>query len=44
MYDLLLTGDTVVDPSGGLSGRHDIAVQEGKIAHFSPSASPWSRW
>ena len=36
MYDLLLTGGTVVDPSVGLSGRHDIAVQDGKIAHIAP--------
>ena len=36
MYDLLLAGGTVVDPSVGLSGRHDIAVQDGKIAHIAP--------
>src|SRR5215472_8333076 len=37
MYDLLLKGGTVVDPSAGLHGVHDIAVQDGKIAHIAPS-------
>ena len=32
MYDLLLKGGTVVDPSVGLNGVHDIAVQDGTIA------------
>ena len=34
MYDLLLKGGTVVDPSVGLHGVHDIAVQDGKIAQI----------
>ena len=34
MYDLLLKGGTVVDPSTGLHGVQDVAVQEGKIAHI----------
>lgn len=37
MYDLLLKGGTVVDPSEGLHGVHDIAVQDGKIARIAPS-------
>lgn len=37
MYDLLLKGGTVVDPSVGLYGVHDIAVQNGKIARIAPS-------
>jgi dihydroorotase len=37
MYDLLLKGGTVVDPSVGLHGVHDIAVQNGKIARIAPS-------
>ena len=37
MYDLLLKGGTVVDPSVGLHGVHDIAVQEGKIARLAPT-------
>ena len=36
MYDLLLKGGTVVDPSAGLHGVHDIAVQDGKIARIAP--------
>src|SRR5207237_9951759 len=37
MYDLLLKGGTVVDPSAGLHGVHDIAVQDGKIAQIAPT-------
>jgi len=37
MYDLLLKGGTVVDPSVGLNGVHDIAVQNGTIAHIAPT-------
>ncbi len=37
MYDLLLKGGTVVDPSTELHGVHDIAVQDGKIARIAPS-------
>ncbi len=37
MYDLLLKGGTVVDPSVGLNGVHDIAVQDGTIAHIAPT-------
>jgi dihydroorotase len=37
MYDLLLKGGTVVDPSVGLRGVHDIAVQGGKIARIAPT-------
>src|SRR5215468_1251438 len=37
MYDLLLKGGTVVDPSVGLHGIHDIAVQDGTIAHIAPT-------
>ena len=37
MYDLLLQGGTVVDPSVDLHGVHDIAVQDGKIARIAPS-------
>ena len=40
MYDLLLKGGTVVDPSMGLHGVHDIAVQEGKIARLAPTIPP----
>ena len=37
MYDLLLKGGTVVDPSTGLEGIHDIAVQDGAIARIAPN-------
>ena len=37
MYDLVLKGGTVVDPSLGLHGLHDIAIQDGKIAHIAPT-------
>ncbi len=41
MHDLLLRGGTVVDPSSGLDGISDIAVQDGVIARIAtdiPSA------
>ena len=37
MYDLLLKGGTVVDPSQGLTGVQDIAVEDGVIARIAPS-------
>ena len=36
MYDLLLKAGTVVDPSTGLDGVNDIAVEGGKIARIAP--------
>ena len=36
MYDLLLKGGTVIDPSVGLNGVQDIAVRDGVIAHIAP--------
>jgi dihydroorotase len=36
MFDLLLRGGTVVDPSGGFDGVRDIAVQDGVIARIAP--------
>ena len=36
MYDLLLKGGSLVDPSRGLSGVHDIAIEQGMIAHIAP--------
>ena len=41
MYDLVLKGGTVVDPSAGLDGVRDIAVENGLIARIAadiPSA------
>jgi dihydroorotase len=37
MYDLLLKGGTVVDPSAGLHGVHDLAIQGGQIARIAPA-------
>jgi predicted amidohydrolase len=37
MYDLVLKGGTVVDPSVGLHGVYDIAVQDGTIAQIAPT-------
>ncbi len=36
MYDLLLKGGTVLDPSMKLDGRQDVAVQGGAIARVAP--------
>jgi dihydroorotase len=36
MYDLVLKGGTVVDPSSGLDGVLDIAVENGTIARVAP--------
>ncbi len=36
MYDLLIKGGTVVDPSRGLRGLNDVAVEDGKIARIAP--------
>src|SRR5579885_690839 len=32
MYDLLLKGGHVIDPAQKLNGRHDLAVEDGRIA------------
>lgn len=39
MYDLLLRGGTIVDPSQGLHGIQDVAVEDGKIARIALSIS-----
>jgi dihydroorotase len=36
MYDLVLKGGSVVDPSTGLDGVHDVAVRDGLIARIAP--------
>ncbi|WP_229402701.1 amidohydrolase/deacetylase family metallohydrolase [Micromonospora okii] len=35
-WDLLLTGGDLLDPGAGRSGRHDIAVRDGRIAAVAP--------
>lgn len=37
MFDLVLKGGRVVDPSAGLDGLNDVAVQDGKIARIAPA-------
>ena len=39
MYDLIVKGGTVIDPSQGLNGLNDIAVEDGKIALVAPDIS-----
>jgi dihydroorotase len=36
MYDLLLKGGTVLDPSSKLDGRQDVAVEGDRIARIAP--------
>jgi dihydroorotase len=40
MYDLVLKGGTVVDPSIGLNGPNDVAIQQGVIAAVAPAIAP----
>lgn len=37
MYDLLIKNGTVIDPSQGIHGINDVAVEDGKIARIAPS-------
>src|SRR6266446_5441769 len=37
MYDLVLTGGTVVDPAAALQGINDIAIHDGRIAQIAPA-------
>jgi dihydroorotase len=37
MYDLLLKGGRVLDPSSGLHGVQDIAIENGTIARIAPT-------
>ncbi len=39
MYDLLIRGGTVIDPSQDIHGLNDVAVQDGKIARVAPGIS-----
>jgi dihydroorotase len=40
MYELVLKGGRVVDPSTGLDGVLDIAVEQGAIARIAPDIAP----
>ncbi|MBE1488402.1 amidohydrolase/deacetylase family metallohydrolase [Plantactinospora soyae] len=35
-WDLLLTGGDLLDPGSGRTGRHDVAVRDGRIAMVAP--------
>ena len=35
MYDLIVKGGTVVDPSQNLHGISDVAIEDGKIAKIA---------
>lgn len=37
MYDIIIQGGTVVDGSGALRYRADVALKDGKIAKIAPS-------
>ena len=39
MYDLIVKGGTVVDPSQNLHGVNDVAIEGGKIARIAPDIS-----
>ncbi len=39
MYDLIIKGGTVVDPSQNIHGLNDVAVEDGKIARVAPDIS-----
>ena len=40
-YDLVVTGDRVIDPASGLDGRAQIAVKDGRIAAIAPKLAPF---
>ena len=40
MYDLLLKGGHVLDPSQGVNAANDLAVEDGKIARIAPVIPP----
>ena len=36
MYDLLIRGGTVIDPSQSIHALNDVAVEAGRIARIAP--------
>ena len=43
MYDLIVKGGIVVDPSQNLHGTNDVAIEDGKITKIAtdiPAGSP----
>lgn len=43
MYDLILKGGNVIDPSQGLNGVYDVAIDRGTIAAITPSVTEEAR-
>ena len=41
-YDLVITGERVIDPASGLNGRAQIAVKDGRIAAVAPELAPFN--
>ena len=39
MYDLIIKGGTVVDPTQNLNGAYDVAIEDGKIAAVAADIS-----
>jgi dihydroorotase len=39
LYDLILSGGTVIDPATGLNGHYDVAISSGKIAAIESDLS-----
>ena len=39
-YDLVITGDRVIDPANGLNGAAQVAVKDGKIAAVAERLPP----
>ncbi len=37
MYDLIITGGRLIEPSQSLDGPYDVAVKDGKVAAIAPS-------
>jgi dihydroorotase len=43
MFDLLIAGGTVVDPSQGLSGAADVGIRDGRVAAVGPGLEEAAR-
>ena len=39
-YDLVITGDRIIDPANGLNGAAQVAVKDGKIAAVAERLPP----
>lgn len=43
MFDLILKGGTVIDPSTGRNGLFDLAIENGDISSIAPNITGESR-